>query len=97
MKKLETSKEIKLIALKARREACARGEEFVWNEIRTSAAAGNFRAFIYKIDNDTEITISAEFVKELKNKGFKVSPRDRYGWDDLHRYYKGAIIVTWRR
>lgn len=97
MEKLKTSKEVKLITLKARKEMAAQGEEYVWKKILEDAQDGYFRTFAYRLSEHTEITISAEFIKELRDKGFRVRPQDRDGWDDLHRFYQGAVVVTWRK
>ena len=93
---LENSSEMRMIALKARQVKCEQGENYVWNKIIAAAQKGELNTWIYKMENGVEeVTISADFIKELKRLGYKVNPRESRNWDKLHRFYKGLIYISW--
>ena len=98
---LENSSEMRMIALKARQVKCEQGENFIWNEIRKAAAKGEFELWAYKMVDDNgdgvEITVSEDFIKQLKKLGYKVYPREARNWDDLHRFYKGLLYISWKK
>lgn len=90
------STEIKLKALKIRK-ACAKKDEVeVEYYINDAASHGEFQIIIIKNNENDSLTLSAEFIQKLKDNGYKIDLKDnKNGWDNLHRYYKGAIKITW--
>ena len=93
---LKTSKEMKIDTLKVRKRDCLRDDVELAESISQAAAAGEF--YVVKVRNQFEqyMTISDRMIKELKDLGYKVDLWDKkVGWDDLHRYYKGALKVSW--
>lgn len=94
MKELDRSKDLKMIALKTRVEHAKKDEEYLWDLMLKNAQKGEMSIFISRNAQEEYPVYSAEFIKQLKDKGFQIKLFDK-GWDDLHRWYKGALRVSW--
>lgn len=92
---MRTSKEMKLTALLARKKAASADDIELKNKIEEAAQDGEMMICFVKNASDEYPTISAACIKELKTAGYKVDIWYRDGWDNLHRYYKGALKVSW--
>ena len=90
-----TSKEMKINALIARKKATILDEIELGNKIVEYANNGEMMICFVKNAIEEYPTISAAFIKELRNNGYKVDLWYKDGWDNLHRYYKGALKVSW--
>lgn len=92
---MRTSKEMKVTALLARKKAASADDIELENKIEEVAKDGEMMLCFVKNASGEYPTITAAKIKELKELGYKVDLWYRDGWDDLHRYYKGALKVTW--
>lgn len=92
---INESKEMRIITLKKRKEDCVQDDQELWNRIEENAKKGEFELYFIHNKKDEYPTLSEEMIKNLKEHGFKVDPWEKKGWDNLHRYYKGPISVTW--
>lgn len=89
------SKTMKVAALTVRKKISKNDDEELINKIKEYANQGEFDlCFVHNSKNEYP-TISNETIKTLKKKGYKVRCWYRKGWDTLHRFYKGALEVTW--
>lgn len=94
---MRTSKEMKITALLARKKAASADDIELENKIEEAAREGEMMICFVKNAAGEYPTITAAKIKELKTAGFKVDIWYKDGWDDLHRYYKGALKVSWRK
>ena len=95
---IKPSSEIKMRTIKIRNKVSKEDEFELIQKIEGAAEHGEFNVYFVKNKMDDYPTISAEMVKSLKRAGYKIHLWDtRKGWDNLHRYYKGALEVTWYR
>lgn len=94
---MRTSKEMKLTALLARKKAASADDIELKDKIEEAAKDGEMMICFVKNASNEYPTISAACIKELKAAGYKVDIWYRDGWDDLRRYYKGALKVLWKK
>ena len=90
-----SSREMKMNALLARKKMAHEDDIELEQRIFEAAAAGELMLCYVKNSKDEYPTISAECIKRLKENGYKIDIWYKDGWDNLHRYYKGALKVSW--
>lgn len=90
-----TSKEMKLNALLARKKQAYKDDIELEEKIVEMANSGELMLCYVKNSNDEYPTISAECIKRLKDNGYVVDLWYKDGWDNLRRYYKGAMKISW--
>ena len=95
---IKLSKDMKMKALKVRNQVCKKDDFELMQKIEDAAEHGEFNTYFVKNKVGEYPTISADMIRGLKRAGYKVHLwYNRKGWDNLHRYYKGALEVTWYR
>lgn len=94
---MRLSKEMKITALLARKKAATADDIELEDKIGEMAKEGEMMLCFVKNAFGEYPTLSAEKIKELKACGYKVDLWYKDGWDNLHRYYKGALKVSWRK
>lgn len=91
------SKTMRMAALNIRKKDSKNDDQELWDKIKENANTGEFELYYVHTNAGTYPTISNEMIKKLKKKGYKVKVWYRKGWDNLHRFYKGGLTVTWYR
>lgn len=92
---MKPSEETRIVALLARKQATEKDEMELDQGIQKAAAAGEMMYNYIENSNGKYPTISNEYIQELKDNGYKVDIWDKNGWDDLRRYYKGILTISW--
>lgn len=90
-----TSKTMRYEALKFRQDNYEDDEKEVYEYIIKKAEQGEFELILWSNSKGKDLTLSAECIKKLKDSGFKVQLMEKRNWDNLHRWYKGGIRISW--
>lgn len=92
---LMDSKTMRMTALNIRKKVSKVDDQELWDRIKENANDGEFELYFVHNKENKYPTISNEMIKQLKKKGYKVKVWYKKGWDNLHRFYKGGLSVTW--
>lgn len=92
---LMDSKTMRIAALNIRKKVSKVDDQELWDRIKENANDGEFKLYFVHNKENKYPTISNEMIKQLKKKGYKVKVWYKKGWDNLHRFYKGGLSVTW--
>lgn len=92
---LMDSKTMRIAALNIRKKVSKVDDQELWDRIKENANDGEFELYFVHNKENKYPTISNEMIKQLKKKGYKVKVWYKKGWDNLHRFYKGGLSVTW--
>ena len=89
------SKDMRTVTLQVRKKVSKVDDEELIHRIKENASDGEFELQFVRNRAEEYPTISAETIKGLQQRGYKVRVWYKKGWDNLHRFYKGALTVTW--